>query len=221
MNRDSFSFAEWVHYIFDYRVSAQAYYRDEEVLELPPAQFISFGARLFRESPQFLGRFSDAQVDAGLWLILGSDVSLPLKDETISLEDRIAFLDSLFDLIQDTFEVRCTPHLSHLDRWGTRTPSHVSPLNSICYMLWDIFMYGDRDDPIFEPLKRASFRVMTRSLALKNISVLEGALHGLGHYSLCYPDDAEIAIDQFLNVNPGIPLELVAYAKNARDGKAL
>jgi hypothetical protein len=220
---ESISFDEWVRQVFDHPVKERAWYWDEEIMEAPPRQFISFGTKLFRNSQTHLNPFSDAQVNAGLHLILSNNASaqiFALKEESIPIEERLGFLDALFDLTRDTFGVRCTPHLSHLDR--QHAPNSVSPLNDICYMLWDIFIiYGDREDPKVDLLNRSCLHVVKRSLALKNIAVIEGALHGLGHFCLRYPNEAETAIDHFLESNPRIPSELLSYAKAARAGGVL
>ena len=87
-------------------------------------------------------------------------------------------------------------------------------------MWWDIFiLYGNREDASLDPLNRACNEVMAQSLALSNLAVKEGALHGLGHFSIYYPDECQKVIETFLDSERRkIPAELAAYAECAKVG---
>jgi hypothetical protein len=222
------NFDEWVDYVFNHEVTEpqwwfQEAYEDQRSLD--PVNFIEYGTRLFRESGEVLAKYSDGQVDHGLWYIISpgnSDEIFALKNETIELDRRVDLVAQIFSLYHDTFEPRCTPHLSHLDHVSKGTPEHVSPLNSICYVWWDIFiLWGDPDDPSVEPLNRACLSVMEKTLELPNIATLEGALHGLGHFAPYYPADCGRIIDKFLQARKSIPEELRQYALAARKGGVL
>jgi hypothetical protein len=215
----SAQFEEWVAYVFDKPVAERAWYWDEEILELSPRSFIEYGTRLFKNAGKVLAAYDDGQINQGLNLLLSNNISnqiFALHDQSIPVEQRVAFIEAILDLARDVFEVRCTLHLSHLDRHST--PDHVSPLNMICYMLWDIFIvYGNRDKAM-EPLNRASLKVIERALKLKNWAVIEGALHGLGHFEQYYPEETRRIADTYLSTANEWPRELVAYAMAARDG---
>ncbi|HEX7858725.1 MAG TPA: hypothetical protein VF773_00200 [Verrucomicrobiae bacterium] len=221
------NFDEWIKFVFDRPVANPAWYwHDEEfdsTPDLEPARFIDYGTRLFNNSAELLKPFSDAQINDGLYLLISnncSDQIFAIKNQNTPLEARLDFLNGIFALNRDCFDPRCTPHLSHLDR--SETPAHVSRLNSICYMWWDIFIiFGDRDDKSLEPLNKMCLSVMDRSLTLSNIAVLEGALHGLGHFANYYKETSANIIDRFLHSSRTLPEPLLNYARGARTGGVL
>src|SRR5688572_15809699 len=163
MNSEAIDFEGWVKYLFDRPVTDPAWYWDDEGgISLPPEKFIAYGTRLFSEAGDLLAAYSDGQVNDGLHRVISNSVSdeiFALKDSGIPLRERVDFLRGIFSLNRQCFNARCTPHLSHLDREAT--PAHVSPLNGICYMWWDIFiLYGNREDVNLDPLNRACIDVM-------------------------------------------------------------
>ena len=63
--------------------------------------------------------------------------------------------------------------------------------------------------------------VMQRVLALDALACQEGALHGLGHWHLRYPEEVKGAIDVFLESRPQLDPRLRQYAISARRGCVL
>lgn len=222
---DHLKFEDWVKCLFDREVTVPAWYWSNEWPELSAADFIEFGTRLFRRSGELLKPYSDGQINDGLYAIISNNVSddiFALKDPSIPLGQRVAFLEAIFELNRDCFVPRCTPHLSYLDWVGAPEKHALSPLNSICYMCWDIFIiYGDREDKALDPLNRACLRVMEKSVRLSNIAVQEGAFHGLGHFALYYPEECAAIIDAFLAEETILPPKLLEYALGARTGGVL
>ena len=220
-------FEAWIRAVFDHPVNSDKpwYYElDAEVELVSPAAFIDYGARLFRESAVLLGSYSDGQVNQGLKALIYDSLYnriYALRDDSIRLELRLAFLSAIFNLNEQCFERRCTPHLSHLDR--DFTPPTVSELNEICYMWWDIFIIRpDANDAAMRPLADVCVSVMEQCLGLCNPAVIEGALHGLGHFAIGYPDRVAAAIDRLLQeIDPTIVPELRTYAVAAHDGQVL
>src|SRR5262249_33104418 len=101
----------------------------------------------------------------------------------------------------------------HLDEPG------VNPLNSPCYMWWDITpVPSGATDADQGPLTDACLSVMERTLALDSIACQENALHGLGHWHSHFPERVESIIDAFLTSDPNIRPELRKYALSARGG---
>jgi hypothetical protein len=214
---DAVSFEDWIKLIFDHPVDSNRewYWEiDANVAPVDAPTFIKYTAQLFLASGELLKTYSDAQVNQGLNVLISNGVSdniFALQNKSIPLEQRTAFLNAIFDLNEQCFQARCTPHLSHLDR--TETPPHVSCLNMICYMWWDVFVTPGG------ALNDACISVMEKCLRLTNPAVLEGALHGLGHWSLDYPERCEAIIDEFLKSRANdFSRELRAYASAARTG---
>jgi hypothetical protein len=141
----SLSFDDWLSQSF-----RSQQYHPEDLGGVEPGLFVDYCTRLFSASGPLLEPFSDAEVDEGLNSLVSpceSNDIFALKDESIALEARLGCLHSIFELNRDCFAVRCTRHLSHLDR---ETPKHVSRINRICYMWWDVFIiYGNRDTPCY------------------------------------------------------------------------
>ena len=115
--------------------------------------------------------------------------------------------------------MRCTPHLSHLD--GRRTDpleQGASPLNSACYMWWDILpIHGCPDIPERAEFDAEVLVVLQRLLAIPHDACRESALHGLGHWTIDY-SKVPFIIDDFLSHTPNLRPELVAYARSAKTG---
>lgn len=213
-------FGEWVNYLFNREVTDEHWYLSEaNPLVLPLQTFVEYGARLLAESGSILLKYSDQQVNQGLYRIASnvfSEEVQALRNPHVDMSLRLDFVAGIFSLYRDCFNIRCTPHLSHLDK---STPPYVSPLNSICYMWWDVFiLFGDREESL-EMLNQCCLKVMEKSLALPNIAVKEGALHGLGHFESDYPKECHQIVAEFVSSECNLPPELLAYAESAKEGK--
>jgi hypothetical protein len=115
---ESVGFDQWLTYLFDHEVTNDHWYvTDLDPGFLPPAQFIDYGTRLFLNSGEILARYADGQVNQGLHRLISnsfSDEIFALKNEQVPLSERVNFLHAISTLNKDCFDVRCTPHLSHL-----------------------------------------------------------------------------------------------------------
>lgn len=210
-------FDDWVRRLFDRPAAEWAWEWEDETPSPPPGEFIAHATVLFSHCGQVLAEYSDGQIANGLCRLTSTtlgDEMFALLDATIPLATRMACVRSILALNPEIFAKRCTPHLSHLDRHTTH--SHVSPLNGPAYMWWDTFaLWGDRDNPLADPLNRACIEVMEGSLAFSHIAVREGALHGLGHFGHGYPVECQAIIRRFLDSNPDLNPELARYAEAA------
>src|SRR5260221_3862684 len=132
---DACSLARWIAHVFDHPVSDPAWHSsvdspDWEGSEVP---IPTLSADTFERSGELFARFSDGQLDQGFWyLAIGSNFMAFLLDPEIPASVRLRALRSFIPLFEQVMAVRCSPHLSHLDERG------VNPLNSACYMWWDI-----------------------------------------------------------------------------------
>ena len=112
------------------------------------------------------------------------------------------------------FAAACTNHLGHLDAG----PEPAAPLNSSCYMWWDLFPTWGGGQPDVDD---AILGVLARTLRIESEACREGALHGLGHWRLNYPARVGGTIDAWLAASPRISPELRRYAASARAGCVL
>ncbi len=214
-------FPAWITYIFDHPVSdpqPEWYWYDDPYWWYAteyPNQTIEFLTRLFSNAPELLQPYDDAQINQGFWLIASktaSDYLLPLHDPTIPLYDRITCIMAMSKLYRGLFAKRCTPTLSH------RNEKYTNPLNSICYMWWDMDGFWDLEEP---QIHTAAIQVMEETLYMDNIACMESGLHGLNHWrSFNIPLIREV-IDYFLSHHIPLRSEMIAYAEAAREGSLI
>ena len=209
------TFEEWVYHMFDH---PEAWYFaiGSEYWDGPPEVAVEYVTRLFTDPHPHLDGYTDDELKRGFWYLLsngGSDVMFAISDPRVPLEKRLACIETFYIVLRDFFVPRCSPHLSHLDEPG------VNPLNSPCYMWWDITpVPSGASDEDQGPLTDACLSVMERTLALDSIACQENALHGLGHWHRHFPERVESIIDAFLAAHPDIRPELKNYALSARGG---
>jgi hypothetical protein len=213
------TFEDWVTDVFDHPVSEPEWWFSVDV-ELPadpaPAEAVDFITRLCEHADEVLAPFSNAQLNQGFWYLLGSGASEAmhaLLDERVPLGSRTRCIQSFSTLFARLFAVRCSPHLGHLDEPG------ADPLNSACYMWWDLMpLFGKPDEPARAAIDAACLDVMHQTLGLGADACRESALHGLGHWQIQYPKQVSGIIDGFLARTPELRPELRAYALSARRG---
>lgn len=189
-------------------------------------ELFSLGSELLGE---YLNELSTKDLNDGLWNVVGSSGLLNhLFDQGVDNQTKVDCIASIRFLFFDLFSQRCRPVLSH----GLKTyPEDFEPLNSICYMWWDLFpTWGSPDSTATKTIDSAILEVLNEILHSENISCVESALHGLGHWHLNYAEETELIIDRFLKeTNPAklsklsggdlsVENKLRDYAKAARIG---
>jgi hypothetical protein len=131
-------FDRWLEYLFGQPVGPSGFresadWWDEQA---DPELAVAYLTRLFESPEVLLDRFRHDQIDRGLWFLAGESGHLgPLLAEGVAWEDRRRGLLAIEGLYARLFAPVCTDHLGHLDR-GPEAPD---PLNSACYMWWDLF----------------------------------------------------------------------------------
>ncbi len=211
------SFNEWIDHIFNHPVTNPAWHwANDADCEPEPAEVnVEYLTRLFSNSDLLLRSFDNAQVNQGLNLIV--DASCSNHACTITRPDapwlkRRGCIRSIFDVYAKCFAARCENGLSHCDEI-------INPLNYICYMWWDVFpAWPDPADRLESDEASEYIGVMERCLTLSHQACLEGALHGLGHWQLNFPQHVEPIIDRFLYERNDLPPKLLTYARMARRG---
>jgi hypothetical protein len=162
-------------------------------------------------------RFSDKQVNNGLNLIFNnsySDIVFALKDPTVAFEARAEAVRAIKVLYSDCFEKRAWPALSHLDERG-------SPLNQICYMLWDVTPIGAWGHVAGCEYFPLTLEVLEFALYLRNPACVESALHGLGHVGKGSDQRIHTIIKNWAERSVIVRRELLTYAEYADKGQVL
>lgn len=178
---------------------------------------IALHTRLFADCAMLGSRYSDLQLNAGLWEVIGSGtLGSSLFAAAVPLEEKTACIAAIDTVYTALFVPRCVPALGHQLKAGDQLPA---PLNSICYMWWDLFpTWGRGGCRDAAALDAAVLRLLERLLTLAHDACRESALHGLGHWQLHYPAAVRRIIDEFLARTPQLTPDLHAYARRARSG---
>lgn len=157
---------------------------------------------------------SDEQIYAGLSALLNpcwSDICHTIRTTGIR-EQREAAVRSIEHLYHGLFSRRCKPVLGHLSERGTA-------INDICYMLWDVTLFGYDEDSDGRAEQEWAVAVMRAALGIDHDACQESALHGLGHLEHYRPDLVRPIIEDFLQCSENLRPELVAYACQAACGR--
>jgi hypothetical protein len=137
-----------------------------------------------------------------------------LASSEVPLTKRLEAIGNIYYLYSDCFAKRWVDVLGHLSDEG-------SPLNSSCYMFWDICRFSGLEDMLEnKETQDAVLKVLEKILTIENIACREGALHGLGHMANSCPENMREIIDGFLSKNK-LDDKLMAYALKARAGNVL
>jgi hypothetical protein len=211
-------FEAWVAHVFDHDVAQPEWYfkSDADYWQGSASLTLAHLTRLFEDPESPLSSYSDAQLNQGFWYLVSSSASehsFALVDEEVPLDVRRRCLRSFVSLFQKLFAVRCSDHLAHVDEPGAK------PLNSICYMWWDVLaLYGRPAVPERHAIDEECLAVLSDILRLPSIACQESALHGLGHWALYYPSRVPPIIHGFLESHAHLRPELSSYAQQASRG---
>lgn len=215
------TFEQWVAHMFDRPVPRKKWhlydYGDADEAILEPTTVLEYTTRLFRDCGSLLEPYSDSQVNQAFWHLVSDGTSdlYCLADRSLPLDDRLDCVASIASVFEKCFLSRCTDHLGHRNEKG-------QPLNSICYMWWDIFpLYGQPDDEHRREIDDACLKVMELALGLPSVACQESALHGLGHWHLYYPGHCEQIVRSFIKNSDKARPELLHYAEQASKGSVL
>ena len=213
----SSSLDKWIEYVFDHPVTNPAWHwaTDAPEWDGPPAQVATHIAETFEESGRLLARFSDEQLNQAFWFLVCSSCSVfmcALVDPGVPSPSRLRALRSLVPLFEQVMAARCSPHLSHLDEPG------ANPLNSACYMWWDILpIHGCPGEPARAEFDAEVLEVLRRLLAIPHDACRESALHGISEWSK-YDHQVSGMVEHFLACTPDLRPELASYAQRAKVG---
>lgn len=177
----------------------------------------AYAIRFNREITEIIGEYGEESVNAAIWYLYGggSGMTSEILDPSQGSQ-RFEFMDSVRGLYANGFVRFCSRHFGHLDRG----PEPPRPLNSACYMLWDMdgiecpAINGDKE------LLDASIDVLSFALRLESWACQESALHGLGHLAMKFPNRTTSVIESYLRRDDHPP-ELKMYAQSALAGCVL
>jgi len=202
------SYKTWLDRVFG-RTARQS----TPLFDAEPAMIVELIRQTLVGSGVDLMRFSDKQVNTGLYHIFSnSSIVFALQDPLVPAADRKATILAIKALYTECFAKRARPVLSHLHEKGR------SPVNSICYMLWDATPIGSWGHVAGCEYFDLALEVIEFALYLSNPACVESALHGLGHMGNGNSRRVHRIIDQWLAQKPTVRPELYAYAQLAHRG---
>jgi hypothetical protein len=214
------SFDDWLNALFGHDAdSFEKYLRfrgKSRCVEISSRKEIEYVTQAFENAGTVFARFTNDQLHWGFWYLISSNsntmnrILLEAKIEQAVTERCVR---SFYDVYAQLFAKRCSPYVSH----GRQTTEN--PLNSVCYMWWDIFPFWGSlvGKPYLDDL---FLQVMERTLELPSIPCQESALHGLGHIPTHQAQVIEI-IDRYLARNPNLDTALQKYALRAQESDIL
>jgi GTP-binding protein len=230
---NSATFDEWLKWVFDHPVASEGekewWWNEPDAdeggrwLDRPPVQALTFVTRLFENPVKHLSGYSDAQIDQGLWFIVSETNSKHFKwliDGRVDLSLRKRCIRSIENLSRALFAPRCSDDVIH----GTK------PLDSICYMLWDLAIHHadrvqDNSDGTYSNVRdseidKEAVSTLARIIEIPRVACQQSALHGLGHLV----QDARFGCDiiqKYLDDHPDLRSDIRKYAECALVGKVL
>lgn len=204
---DNILYEQWIRFLFDRAETENPLNWEPSEFPATDEQKVCLAGQTFLKSGSDLAQYTDSQVCNGLRYIFDtglSDISALICQKGVAEDLRINSVLAIKDLYRDCFFKRCTRTLSYIDEPGS------SPLNSVCYMLWDISPLTRWKDIVID--------VMEEALYLPHDACIESGLHGLGHRYNHDKIRVTETIDRFLSKTSGLRPELKIYANHARTG---
>ena len=173
-----------------------------------------FAVRFNTDIAQIVAEHGEYQTDKAIWYIYGcvSGYMCDVLDPSLGA-DRHRFMESVKFLYADGFRHHCARFLGHLDSG----PEPSRPLNSSCYMLWDMdgiecpAINGDAE------MLEASLDILGFVLRIDHWACQESALHGLGHLVHSHESKTVAVIDEFIRKTKPVNA-LKTYAEAAMMG---
>jgi hypothetical protein len=207
----------WLKHIFDHEIKhplPQWYFEtDAPSFEASDDEITELISQTFRNAGKDLTKYTDAQVDQGIWYLVsisGANFLNSLKSPEVPLKKRLEAIQNIYCLYSDCFAKRCVETLGHLSEEG-------SPLNSSGYMFWDISPLTICET---QEIQDAVLNVLEKILTIEHRACRESALHGLSEMFYSRPEAVQEIIDRFLGETK-LDEKLLAYARNARAGIVL
>jgi hypothetical protein len=139
------SFDAWLDYLFGPPVGPSGFRESDDWWDeqANPALAVEHLTHLCERPDLLLARYPHGQIDRGLWFLASESGHLrPVLGPPVPWEPRRRGLLAIGSLYAGLFARACGNYLGHLDRG----PEPPDPLNSSCYMWWDLFpTWGSRE----------------------------------------------------------------------------
>jgi hypothetical protein len=205
---------------YDYFMRDPSGQQFDEAAPSSPSVIVEHMARLFAEFGRIAPNYSLAQLDQGVWGLLGLNLHLYelLWDSSLPLERRIHCIRSMYSVFADFVAA-----------------SNVREKETGFYMWWDLILFAFWGEQTFERklpsesydlvteedrrLLDAMFETMVDILKLDNGTTNSCALHGLGH--LHHPG-VRAVVQVYIDAHsPGLAPDAIRWLEGCRDGEVM
>jgi hypothetical protein len=206
---------------FDYFLTGLAGEHYDEAVHSSPTVVITHMTKLFSEFGAIAPKYSLAQIDQGIWGILGENLRLYelLWHSSIPLELRVQCIRSMFSVYSDFV-----------------SKSEVEVMPGCFDMWWDLILHGFWfQEKLFERhtemgdtsmldaesrlLLNVMFETLKKILGLPDARTQRYALHGLGH--LHHPGVREIVQEFIVNHKTELTEQGMRWVEQCRDGTVM
>jgi hypothetical protein len=188
---------------------------DDLPTQCPPEELAAHFIRFNREISSIKTDWTEEELAQAIWNLYGASHCYFADLTRLPPSQLISDLfDSVEILYRDLFEPHCSHFYSHLDSG----PESAKPLNSPCYMLWDMtcgidaFTFSDFSDHVSH-----TFQLLDTLAESQHPATLESVIHGLGHLTDDHYPLSQPILDRIIH-RKGLPNELKTYATNALQG---
>ena len=205
---------------YDYFMQDLSGQKFDEAEPSAPSVIVDHMTRLFTEFGRIAPRYSLAQLDQGVWGILGANLRLHelLWDCSIPQELRIQCIRSMYSVFADFVAA-----------------SEVGEKENGFYMWWDLILHTFWVDQTYERklpsdnyellaedarnLLDAMFETLVKVLKVDDERAKSSALHGLGH--LQHPG-VRAVVQAYIDAQPpGLAPDTLKWLEGCRDGKIM
>jgi hypothetical protein len=213
LDLSSLSFDEFVEFFFARKVVSDKEQYDYFLTDLAgekysganpsaPLLLVNYLTKLFSEFGRIANRYTLAQIDQGVWGILGANLRLYefFFDSSVPLADRVACIRSMYHVYSD---------------FVSKLETELAPDLSGFFMWWDLILHGFWDstrpcvagtwkgdasklDSESRVMLDAMFETLKRILSLPDRESHKSALHGLGHL---YHPGVRAVVQEYIDSN--------------------
>lgn len=211
---DATTMEKWLTKVFDHPVPIPDSEWWDFLGDPTPQVALQLLTELFTAPVLYLSRFTDAQIEQGLFYIMDAcvgDHTYGFLNPKIQLNERLDCVRSFEPLFRELYARRCSNSLEHLDE------PRGNPLNRSCFMWWDMHpLYGGGDGE-HENMNPTCIEVMSSILQFDSVACQESAVRGLGLF--CHEGinrtRCELILLAYINSTQPAREELRAYANKA------
>lgn len=205
---------------YDYFMQDPSGQQFDEAVPSVQSVIVEHMTRLFTEFGRIAPKYSLAQLDQGIWGLLGLNLHLYelLWDSSIPLQQRVQCIRSMYSVFSEFVAI-----------------SNVRPKETGFYMWWDLILFAFWSEHTYHHklpaesyellseedrrLVDAMFETLVEIFKLDDDTTKSCALHGLGH--LHHPGVRAVVQEYIDAQSPGLAPDAIKWLEGCRDGRIM